>query len=201
MRARKVVKAVPTAGWKRLLGKTAGELTRVMGDPFVAYSYRDEEIYLYDSKPATTIAIRKGLVIRCNDTRETRRAVRVRPAQDIDVIVRGEGTLKGQVKDISVAGAAVLHAGESGFPLGSRVELSLVLPIDGSERSLKLACRLRDARSIPGYRMSVLLFDLTNSPGEKRLLSRYVLLRKTQEELGLTHAPLWGERKSCTPPR
>lgn len=191
MPVQKSGKSAKATRWKRLLGKTAGEITRVMGVPFVAYNYRDEEIYLYDSKPATTIAFRKGLVVRCNDTRETRRAVRVRPARDIDVIVRGEGTLRGHVKDISVAGAAVLHTDESSFPLGSRVELSLVLPIDGSYRLLRLTCRLRDARSLPGYRMSVLQFDLTNSPGEKRLLSRYVLLRKTQEELGLKHAQLF----------
>lgn len=181
------------ADWKRLLGKTGREIARVMGDPFAVYSFRDEEIYMYDSVPPTTISVRRGLVVSCNDTQETRRAIRVRPEQDIKVIARGEETLKGHLRDISVAGAAVLHSGENALEVGSSVKLSLVLPIDGTSRLLQIPGRVRDARRVRGAPLAVFLFDLTDSPREKRLLSRYVLLRQTQQELGLGQSPLWGE--------
>jgi hypothetical protein len=183
------------AGWKQFLGKTATELTRAMGDPFVAYSFREDEVYLYDSNPVTTIAIRSGLVVKCNDASETRRAVRVQPSHYTNVIVRGEGKIKGQLKDISVAGAAVLHSDETLFTIGSRAKLSLTLPIDGMDRFLEIACRVQATRIVNGMRSTVFLFDLTSSPRKKRMLSRYVLLRKLQSELDLDDALLWGDPK------
>lgn len=194
MPAPQISRTATAADWKRLLGRTGREIASVMGDPFAIYSFRDEEIYLYDSMPPTTISVRSGLVVSCNDTRETRRAVRVRPEQVIKVIARGEETLKGRLRDISVAGAAVMHSSDTSLEIGSSAGISLVLPIDGTNRLLQIPGRVRDARHVRGATVTVFLFDLTESPREKRLLSRYVQLRQTQQELGLGRSPLWGER-------
>lgn len=181
--------------WKQFLGKTTAELMRAMGDPFVAYSFREEEVYLYDSNPVTTIAIRSGLVVKCNDTSETRRALRVQPSHRINVIARGEGKIKGQLKDISVASAAILHTDETCFTQGSLAKVSFALPIDGIDRFLEISGRVQDSRIVAGMRSTVFLFDLTSSPRKKRLLSRYVLLRKIQTELDLDDALLWEDGK------
>lgn len=195
MSGHRIDKNTAESGWKYFLGKTASELMKAMGDPFVAYSFHEDEVYLYDSNPVATIAIRQGLVVKCNDMSETRRAIRVQPLQNISFIARGEGKIKGLLKDISVASAAVLHTGETCFTIGSIAKVSFALPIDGIDRFLEISCRVQDTRSAHGMRTTVFQFDLTNSPRKKRLLSRYVLLRMIQTEMDLDDSPLWGDCK------
>lgn len=179
---------------KNFLGKTAGELTRVMGEPFASYSYRDGEIYLYDSKPVKTVALHNGLVVKCDDLAETRKSNRVQPLRNIPVFVRGGGKLKGLLKDISTSGAAVSFTSEVGFAIGDFAVLTFALPIEGIDRFLEIPCRVQDTRNTEGISTTVFLFDYSAVCREKRVIARYVSLRITQTELDLDDSFLWKKR-------
>lgn len=179
---------------KNFLGKTAVELTRVMGEPFASYSYRDGEIYLYDSKPVKTVALHNGLVVKCDELAETRKNNRVQPLGNIPVVVRGGGKLKGLLKDISISGAAVSLAHDVSFAIGDLAVLTFALPIEGIDRFLEIPCRVQDTRNSDGISTIVFLFNFSGIPREKRLIARYVSLRITQTELDLDDSFLWKNR-------
>lgn len=181
--------------WENLLGKTVTELIRVMGDPFVVYRYHEEEVYLYDSQPEATFEIHDGLVVRCNDLADKRRTARVRPLGRIAAIARGESKIKGTLHDISTAGAAMLHHSDSLLPRGSDAMISFALPIDGIDCFMEIPSRVQDSRTIDGMRSTVFLFDLTDCLDKKRLIFRYVMVRKAQMELDLNDNLLWEARK------
>jgi hypothetical protein len=182
---------------KNFLGKTAGELTRVMGEPFASYSYRDGEIYLYDSKPLKTVAFHNGLVVKCDDLAETRKSNRVQPLRNIPVVVRGGGKSKGLLKDISISGAAVSFAPDVNFAIGDFAVLTFALPIEGIDRFLEIPCRVQDTRNTDGISTTVFLFDFSGVSREKRVIARYVSLRITQTELDLDDSFLW-ENRHCS---
>jgi hypothetical protein len=176
---------------KNFLGKTTGELTRVMGEPFASYSYRDNEVYLYDSKSVSTVALHNGLVVKCDDLTETRKHVRVQPFRNIPVLARGRVRIKGSLKDISVRGAAVMHTPDDIFEIGEFVVIFFALPVDGIDRFLEIPCRVQDTRFTNGVCTTIFLFNLSGMYRGKRLLSRYVSLRRTQAELDLDDSFLW----------
>jgi hypothetical protein len=179
---------------KSFLGITAGELTRVMGEPFASYSYRDGEIYLYDSKPLKTVALHNGLVVKCDDFAETRKSNRVQPLQNIPVVVRGEGKHKGLLKDISTSGAAVSFTADACIAIGDFCALTFALPIEGIDRILEIPCRVQDIRISDGICTVVFLLNFSGMFREKRLLARYVSLRIAQTELDLDDSFLWKKR-------
>jgi hypothetical protein len=179
---------------KSFLGKTAGELTRAMGEPFASYSYRDGEIYLYDSKPVKTVAFHNGLVVKCDDLTETRKNNRVQPLRNIPVFIQGEGKRKGLLKDISTSGAAVTFTPDAGFAIGDFAVLTVALPIDGTDCFLEIPCRVKDTRISDGISTVVFLLNFSGMYREKRLLARYISLRITQAELDLDDSFLWKNR-------
>jgi hypothetical protein len=176
---------------RSFLGKTAGELTRVMGEPFASYSYRDSEVYLYDSKPVTTVALHNGVIVKCNDLADARRHLRVQPLQNIAVVSRGEASNKGQLKDISIGGAAVSFPTDVTFAIRDTTVLTFSLPIEGIDRFLEIPCRVKDIRAIDGVVITVFLFDFSSIPREKAIITRYISLRKIQAELDLDDSFLW----------
>ncbi len=173
---------------KHLLGKTATEITRIMGEPFASYTFHDEEVYLYESGQISTIALRKGFVVICDEMAETRRASRVHPIEKVPVLINGNKNSLGVLKDISVAGAAIQHSCEMGYSIGNRMEISFALPIEGISRYFQIPCRVHDTRCSTGTHVTIFLFDHTQYPWKKRLLSRYVQLRSIMMEMGLPNA-------------
>lgn len=176
---------------KRLLGMTASELTSAIGAPYVSYSFRDEEILVYEKAPVTNIALHRGVVVKCDTMVETRKHVRVKPAGRIPVIANGTIRLKGVVRDISVTGISISHSKNEVFHHGDPVTLSFLLPIDGSNRFLDIPCVAIDTRGPQGKRTSAFIYDLSSGHGHKELISRYVELRMAQNELGLDDSLLW----------
>lgn len=176
---------------RSFLGKTAGELTRVLGEPFASYSYRDSEVYLYDSKPVTTVALHNGLIVKCNDVAEARRQLRVRPLQNIPVVSRGETSNTGLLKDISIGGVAVSFSSGAVFMMRESAVLSFSLPIEGVDRFLEIPCRVKDIRIVEGVGVTVFLFDFSRVPREKAIITRYISVRKIQAELDIDDSFLW----------
>jgi hypothetical protein len=176
---------------RHLLGKTAAELKRELGEPFASYNYGDGEIFLYESTMVESIAFRNGVATKCNDLSDSRRAARVKPTQPIPVIITGEENKKGLIKDISVAGAAVLHSENFDIKVNTRAILTFLLPVNGCNRCLEIACKAMDTRIINGRHVTVFLFDLTSDCRTKRAISNYVSLRRAQNVLGLDDAMLF----------
>lgn len=170
---------------KYLLGKTAREITSIMGEPFAYYTFHDEEVYLYESGKISTIAFRNGFVVICDELAETRRTTRVQPSETVPVLLNRDRNVRGALKDISIAGAAIQHSQADGYSIGNRVEISFALHIGGISRYFQIPCRVHDSRHSAGEQYSIFLFDLTQCPWKKKLLSRYVQLRSTLTELGL----------------
>jgi len=171
--------------WKHLLGKTAEEVIRQTGEPFASYIFNNEEVFLYEKGRIATIVLRNGIVIRCDDLTETRRTNRVNPSEKVPVMIVGEKKITGHLKDLSIAGAVFNHSIKLEFPIGSRLNISFALTIDGISRYFQIPCRVHDNRSQTRKKNTVVLFDLTETPWKKRLLSRYVQLNSIQTELGL----------------
>ncbi|NMC73526.1 MAG: PilZ domain-containing protein [Geobacteraceae bacterium] len=187
-------KQIPKGSLRSFLGKTAGELTRVLGEPFASYSYGDSEVFLYDSKPVTTVALRNGLIVKCNDVAESRRQLRVQPLQNIPVVSRGEACNRGVLKDISIGGAAVSFPSDAVFVMRESAVLSFSLPTEGSGRFLEIPCRVKDIRIVDGECVTVFLFDCTRAPREKATIARYISIRKIQDELAIDDSSLWVTR-------
>jgi len=183
---------------KHFLGKTAEELRKEIGEPFASYNYRDGEVFLYGSAMVDSIAFHKGLAVKCNDLAETRRNVRVKPPQQIPVIIQGEVKARGQIKDISVAGTAVVHAETAIFSVGERVSITFLLTVEGRIRCMEIPCKVQDTRILDGQHVSVFLFDLTGALCTKRLIYQYVWERRTHIELGLDDSLLWEQPKAAT---
>jgi len=162
--------------WKHLLGKTVEEIIPYTGKPFASYNFHSEEVYLYDQSSISTVVLRNGIVIRCDELTETRRTIRVNPSEKVPVIIVGDKNICGYLKDLSIAGAAFHHSYDSIFPIGSRMDLSFALPIEGISRYFQISCRVHDNRILAREKYTVVLFDLTDTPWKKRLLSRYVQL-------------------------
>jgi hypothetical protein len=171
--------------WKHLLGKTIEEIMPYTGEPFASYLFHSEEVYLYDKGSISTIVLRNGMVICCDDLAETRRTIRVKPAEKVPAMLIGERKLTGYLKDISVAGAAFHHSNEADFPIGSRIEISFSLSIEGVSRYFEISGRIHEQRIFSNEKATVVLFDLTDDILSKRLLSRYVQLSSIRSELGL----------------
>ncbi len=169
---------------KRVLGKTAGELDRIMGEPSVSYSYRDNEVFLYDSKPVKTVSLRNGVVVKCDDYADSRRYIRVQPIGSIPVLAMGKDKDRGTLKDISISGVAVSHDGIP-FAAGDRVLLAFALPIEGIDRFIEIPCRVHNTRNGAEGATTVFNFDYSGGYHKKRLVARYVSLRKAQVEMEL----------------
>lgn len=176
---------------KRLLGMTASELTSTIGAPYVSYSFRDEEILVYEKAPVTNIALQRGVVVKCDTMVETRKHVRVKPIVRIPVIVNGKNRVKGGIRDISVTGISISHNSNESFHHGDLAVLSFLLPIDGSKRFLEITCVAIDTRSAHGMRTSAFIYDLPSGHRHRELISRYVALRMAQNELGIDDSLLW----------
>ena len=174
-----------TNRWKHLLGKTVEEIIPQTGEPFASYIYNNEEVYLYDKGSISTIVLRNGIVIRCDDLAETRRTTRVNPAGKIPVVVVGEKKISGYLKDLSIAGAAFHYSNKTEFSVGSRIEVSFALPIEGISRYFQISCRVHENRGSTHEKIAVVLFDHTDTPWKRQLLSRYVQLSSIQSDLGL----------------
>lgn len=171
--------------WKYLLGKTVQEITPYTGEPFASYLYHGEEVYLYDEGTISTIVVRNGIVVRCDDLTETRRALRITPSEKVPAMLIGERRISGYLKDLSVAGAAFHFTNEADFSIGSLLGISFAISIEGISRYLEVSCRVHDIRVMSQERAAIVLFDLTDVPWKKRLLSRYVQLNSIRAELGL----------------
>lgn len=174
-----------TNRWKHLLGKTVQEIITQTGEPFVSYIYNDEEVFLYDKGSISTIVLRNGIVIRCDDLAETRRTTRVNPTDKIPVVLAGEKKICGYLKDLSIAGAAFHYSNKTEFPVGSRIEVSFALSIEGISRYFQIYCRVHENRGLTHDKIAVILFDHTDTPWKRQLLSRYVQLCSIQADLGL----------------
>ncbi|MDD2338477.1 MAG: PilZ domain-containing protein [Geobacteraceae bacterium] len=171
--------------WKHLLGKTVEEIIPQTGEPFASYIYSNEEVYLYDKGDISTVVLRNGIVIRCDDLAETRRTTRVNPVEKIPVVVVGEKKISGYLKDLSIAGAAFHYSNKTEFAVGSRINISFALPIAGISRYFQISCRVHVNRGLTHEKIAVVLFDHTDTPWKKQLLSRYVQLSSIQADLGL----------------
>lgn len=170
---------------KRFLGKTSDEILQDMGQPFASYMFYDEEIFLYETGHVSTVVFRNGLVVCCDEQTETRRSTRVNPEGMTPVMVNGKKNLRFLLQNISSAGAAILHQNEPIFTVGKRIEISFALPIEGICRFITIPCLIHDTRQVNQEQVSIVLFDHTDTPWKKRLLSRYVTLRTAQTQLGL----------------
>lgn len=170
---------------KIYLGKTTDEVLRDMGHPFASYMFHDEEIFLYETGNISTVVFRNGLVVRCGEQSETRRATRVSPEVLTPVMVNGEKNQRFLLKNISSASAAIFHQNDPRLSVGTRIDISFALPIEGVFRFITIPCLVHDKRDVNHKQVSIVLFDHTNSPWKKRLLSRYVTLRTAQTQLGL----------------
>ncbi|MEA5113890.1 MAG: PilZ domain-containing protein [Geobacteraceae bacterium] len=177
---------------KRLLGMTVSELTSTIGTPYVSYSFRDEEVFVYEKAPVANIALHRGLVVKCDTMIETRKNPRVKPNGKIPVIAYGKSRIKGVVRDISVDGISVSHEKNKIFKRGERVILTFLLPTNGINRFLEIPCLAKDARLENGMRISVFLYNLSNDCSQMKIISRYVSIRTTQNELDLDDLLLWG---------
>jgi len=174
-----------TSDWKHLLGKTIEEIIPLTGEPFASYFFHQEEVFLYDSGGISTIVLRDGQVVRCDESADTRRAIRINPSDTIPAMIAGEKKVRGYLKNISVAGTAFHHSNEANFTIGSRLVISFALPIEGISRFLEIPCRVHDSRSVARESGTICLFDHTDTPWKKRILTRYVELSKIQTKLGL----------------
>lgn len=174
-----------TSDWKHLLGKTIEEIFPLTGEPFASYFFHQEEVFLYDSGDISTIVLRNERVVRCDETAETRRAIRINPYDTIPAMITGEKKVRGYLKNISIAGTAFLHTNEANFTIGSRLVISFALPIEGISRFLEIPCRVHDTRSVAWESGTICLFDYTDTPWKKRILTRYVELSTIQTKLGL----------------
>jgi hypothetical protein len=171
--------------WKHLLGKTVAEITPFTGVPFASYLFQDEEVYLFDEGNISTIVVRNGVVVRCDDLTETRRSLRITPFEKVPAMLIGERRTFGYLKDLSVAGAAFHFPNEAEFSIGSFLEISFAISIEGISRFFEISCRIHDIRVLSQGKAAIVLFDLTDVPWKKRLLARYVQLNSIRAELGL----------------
>jgi hypothetical protein len=171
---------------KHLLGKTAAELAKAIGDPFASYSYRDEEIFVYDKAPVKTIALQNGHVVKCDNLKESRKTVRVRPQAEIPIIVNGDSKTRGKVLDISMAAIAVSHAGRNVFIQGESVTLSFLLPMNGLKKFIELPCWVKSTRKADGQNVTVFILDPTKAINNRIILAKYVTRRRTEDDLDLT---------------
>ncbi|MRS02015.1 PilZ domain-containing protein [bacterium] len=171
--------------WKHLLGKTFEEILPLTGEPFASYFFHQEEVYLYDSGGISTIVLRNGRVVRCDESADTRRAIRITPTDTIPALITGSKKVRGYMKNISIAGTAFHHSNKSIFSIGSRLVISFALPIEGISRFLEIPCRIHETRSMAWESSTICLFDHTDTPWKKRILSRYVELSTIQTRLGL----------------
>ncbi|MRR56215.1 MAG: PilZ domain-containing protein [Deltaproteobacteria bacterium] len=171
--------------WKYLLGKSVAEIIPYTGEPFASYLYQGEEVYLYDKGTISTIVVRNGIVVRCDDLTETRRALRIIPSEKVPAMLIGERRISGYLKDLSVTGAAFHFPNEAEFSIGDRQEISFTIAIEGISRYFEISCRVHDIRVLSQEKAAIVLFDLTDVPKKKRLLFRYVQLNSIRAELGL----------------
>lgn len=170
---------------KHLLGKTAAEITPYTGEPFATYLYHGEEVYLYDKGRISTIVLRNGIVVRCDDLTETRRALRITPSEKVPAMLSGARRISGYLNDLSIAGAAFHFTNEDDFSVGSLQDICFAIIIEGISRYFEISCRVHDIRVLQHEKAAIVLFDLTDVPWKKRLLSRYVQLNSIRAELGL----------------
>jgi len=178
-------KSTQVIPWKHLLGKTVTDITPYTGEPFASYLYQGEEVYLYDKGSISTIVLRNGIVVRCDDLIETRRALRITPSEKVPALLTGEQRISGYLKNLSVAGAAFHFTNDDDFSIGSLQDISFAIAIEGISRYFEISCRVHDIRILQHEKAAVVLFDLTDTPWKKRLLYRYVQLNSIQAELGL----------------
>lgn len=171
--------------WKILIGKTAAEIKHYTGEPFATYRYHGEEVYVYDKGDISTIVLRNGIVVRCDDLTESRRTLRITPSEKVSAMLTGEQRIFGYLKDLSVTGAAFHYTNEDDFSVGSRQEISFAITIEGISRFFEISCRVHDIRVLSQEKAAIVLFDLTGVPWKKKLLSRYVQLNSIRVELGL----------------
>jgi len=171
--------------WKHLLGKTIEEIVPLTGEPFVAYFFHEEEVYLYDSGGISTIVLRNGRVVRCDESADTRRTIRITPSETIPALIAGNKKVQGYLKNISTAGTAFHHSNKSILTIGSRLVISFALPIEGISRFLEIPCRVHATRSAAWESSTICRFDHTDTPWKKRILARYVELCTIQTKLGL----------------
>jgi hypothetical protein len=177
--------------WRHFLGRTSSEIAQTMGKPFASYSFRDQEIFLYDSKPLTSISIQNGIVVTCNDIREARKTRRVSPENEETVIFNRDCKKVGRLNDISITAASICVFEDTQFSLGEKAIVSLSLTIDGIARYLEIPCIVHDSRDVAGSRSTIFLFDLSADQWKKRILSRYISLRTAQTALALDSTYLW----------
>lgn len=170
---------------KHLLGKRIAEIIPITGEPYASYHFQNEEVYLYDKGSISTVVFRNGMVVNCDDLAETRRTIRITPTEKVPALLTGEHTLRGYLKDLSVAGAAVHFKDQTDYPIGSILEISFALPIEGVSRFFQISCRVHENRYIFHEKVAIVLFDLTDVPWKKRLLYRYVQLNSIRSEFGL----------------
>jgi hypothetical protein len=174
-----------SSDWIHLLGKTSEEIFPLTGEPFASYFFHQEEVLLYDSGDISTIVLRNGRVVRCDEAADTRRAIRINPSDTIPAMIAGEKKVRGYLKNISVAGTAFHHSNEANFTIGSRFVISFALPIEGISRFLEIPCRVHDTRNVTWESATICLFDHTDTPWKKKILTRYVELCTIQTKLGL----------------
>ncbi|MHC1698040.1 MAG: PilZ domain-containing protein [Geobacteraceae bacterium] len=171
--------------WKQLLGKSIAEIIPYTGEPFASYHFHGEEVFLYDTGSISTVVFRNGVVVRCDDLAETRRTLRITPSEKVPALLIGERKITGYLKDLSVAGAAFHFTNHANFAIGSVLDISFALSIEGISRFFQISCRVHDDRAITHEKAAIVLFDLTGALWKKRLLSRYVQLSSISTELDL----------------
>jgi hypothetical protein len=179
------IRADSSSQWKHLLGKSVEEIIPHAGEPFASYLFNDEEVYLFDKISISTVVARYGIIVRCDDLSETRRTLRINLSEKIPFMITGRKKITGYLKDLSIAGAAFQLPGESDLTIGSRLEISFALPLEGISRYTQISCRVQDIRGSNPENIFVVLFDHTDTPWKKQLLSRFVQLKVMQTELNL----------------
>jgi hypothetical protein len=168
--------------WKLLLGKNVDEIIPFTGEPFASYIFNNEEVFLFDTSIISTVVARNGKIVRCDDLTETRRTLRVNLSEKIPFMIVGVKNATGYLKDLSIAGAALELPGACNLAIGTRIGLSLAIPLEGISRHLRISCRIHDIRGSGSEKTAVVLFDLTDTPWKKLLLSRYIQLNVLHTE-------------------
>ncbi len=175
--------------WKRFLGRTTREITQSLGKPFASYTFRDQEIYLYDSNPVSSIALQNGIVITCNEAKDARTALRVRPRQKIATLFNSDSNKRGMLDDISVQSASIHIDEHRHSDLNSVSSVSFSLTVDGVSRFLEVPCALQQTRTDAGKTYAIFLFDFTGNHWKKRIISRFISINTAESALYSEYFP------------
>lgn len=162
--------------FKHYLGKTTREIAQSLGRPFASYTFRDQEIYVYDSKPVSSIALQNGIVVSCNAEKDSRTAPRIKLQQDVPILFNGDCTKRGLLVDLSVKSALISFEKSESISPKDVSSLSFSLTVDGISRFISIPCNLKETRKDLEKELAIFIFDFNHDQWKKRIISRYISL-------------------------